>query len=301
MKHLRRWLVLSLMGFLIQSMVRAEEITLPYKGLGLNANYELAAGKAKSDPTILLLHGALAHNGMEIMSYLQKLFKERGYNTLAINLSLGLDKRHGMYDCKITHRHRNQDAVDEIGAWVDWLKTQGVQHVAVFGHSRGGAQVALSAVEHPSPLVQAYILLAPATQANNDPAEYQKRTNKLLSTTLNKAQKLVKAGKGSTVLNGVGIMQCNDTQATAESFVSYFADLDKLDTPTLLKKIAKPTLVFAGSADEVVSGLDKKVAPLADGKRIQFKLIEGADHFFRDLYADDVADSTAAFLNGLKF
>lgn len=38
------------------------------------------------------------------------------------------------------------------------------------------------------------------------------------------------------------------------------------------------------------------VAPLADGTRVQMKVIEGSDHTFRDLYTDDAVDTIIAFL-----
>lgn len=92
-------------GFVIASLIthlaNAKEVTLPYKGLTLNANLELATGKKITEDVILITHGGLGHYGMEVITYLQKLLKDRGYNTLAINLSLGLNHRHGMYDCAV--------------------------------------------------------------------------------------------------------------------------------------------------------------------------------------------------------
>lgn len=282
--------------------VEAKEVTLRHKGLTLNANLELAAGKKLTDGAILITHGTLAHRGMETIVYLQNLLKEKGYNTLAINLSLGLDNRHDMYDCKVTHRHRHADAADEIGAWMDWLKKQGTKRVAVMGHSRGGAQTALYAVERDNPLVKAVVLYAPATRdPARDAAGYQERYKKPLAPLLEQAQTLVKAGKGSTVLEHTDLLYCPDTSVTADAFVSYYEPDPRQDTPTLIPKIKKPTLVVVAGNDEVVVGLDKKVAPLADGKRVQMKVVDGADHFFRDLYADDAVEMTVAFLKGTGF
>jgi alpha/beta superfamily hydrolase len=56
--------------------------------------------------------------------------------------------------------------------------------------------------------------------------------------------------------------------------------------------------VVVAASDEVVVGLEKKVAPLVDGKRVQMKIVEGAGHFFRDLYADDAVDTIDVFLKG---
>jgi len=45
--------------------VEAKEVTLRHKGLTLNANLELAAGKTPADGVILMTHGGLAHRDME--------------------------------------------------------------------------------------------------------------------------------------------------------------------------------------------------------------------------------------------
>jgi pimeloyl-ACP methyl ester carboxylesterase len=279
--------------------IEAKDVTLQHRGLTLNANLALAADKKIADGVILITHGGLAHRDMEIITYIQNLLvKEKGYSTLAINLSLGLDNRHGMYDCKITHRHRNDDAAEEIGVWVDWLKKQGVKRVALLGHSRGGAQTALYAAEQDNELVRAVVLMAPAIRENTNANGYQQHYGKPLAPVLEKAQKLVKGGKGGTVLEHIDMLNCSDTTVTADSFVSYYGDELRLDTPTLITKIHKPLLVVVAASDEVVVGLEKKVAPLVDGKRVQMKIVEGAGHFFRDLYADDAVDTIDVFLKG---
>jgi pimeloyl-ACP methyl ester carboxylesterase len=286
---------------LAASLSHANEVSLPYKGLSLNANLELAPGKQAADGMILITHGGLAHRDMELISYLQELLKARGYNTLAINLSLGLDNRHGMYDCTITHRHLNDDAANEIGAWLDWLHKQGTGSVALLGHSRGGAQTALYAAEHDNEQVKAVVLMAPATKDNTNAAIYQTRYQKPLEPLLENARNLVDAGEGNTVLKHLGLMSCGDTSATANTFVSYYGQDSRLDTPSLLPKLKKPTLVLVAGSDAEVVGLDKKLAPLVDGTRIQLQLIEGADHTFRDLAADDAADAIHTFLKRAGF
>jgi pimeloyl-ACP methyl ester carboxylesterase len=283
------------------SWAHATEVFLPYKGLALDANLELAPGKQAADGVILITHGGLAHRDMELIATLQKLLKARGYNTLAINLGLGLNNRHGMYDCTVTHRHLNDDAADEIGAWVNWLQKQGAKRVALLGHSRGGAQTALYAAERDNGLVKAVVLLAPATKDNTSAAIYQRRYQKPLEPMLEQARKLIDAGKGSTVLEHVGLLNCGDTTASASSFVSYYGQDPRLDSPNLIPRLKKPTLVVVAGSDEAVIGLDKKVAPLADGTRVQMKVIEGADHTFRDLFADDAADAIDTFLKGTGY
>ncbi len=279
----------------------ANEVTLRYHGLTLNANFELAPGKQPADGVILMTHGGLTHRDVESFIYLRRLLNQKGYSTLAINLSLGLDNRHDVYDCQVTHRHRNADAADEIGAWLGWLKTQGAKRVVLLGHSRGGAQTALYAAEHDDVLVKAMVLMAPAISENTDAVAYQQRYQKSLAPLLAKAQKNVDNGKGDTVLEHIGLLNCPDTSATASSFVSYYRPDAPVDTPALLPKIKYPTLVLIAGNDEVVVGLDKKIASLAGSKHLQMKVIDGADHTFRDLYTDDAVDAITGFLKGVHY
>jgi hypothetical protein len=73
-----------------------------------------------------MVHGALAHKDMRVMREFRTMFAENGFNTLAVNLSLGLDRRSSeMYDCAQPSIHMAEDALDEIGAWLDWLAEQG--------------------------------------------------------------------------------------------------------------------------------------------------------------------------------
>ena len=285
---------------MIAGLAHADEVTLPYKGLTLNAKLELAAGKTPADGVILITHAGLAHGDMELYVYLQKLLKERGFNTLAINLSLGLNNRHGMYDCKLTHRHRYTDGADEIGVWVDWLKTQGVKRVVLLGHSRGSGQTALYAAERDNALVKAVVLLAPDTRETNDAAAYQQRHKKPLAPVLARAQKMVRAGKGSALLEHTDLLYCADTSVTADTFVSYYGPDPRLDTAYLVPKIRQPTLVVLAGSDEIIVNA-KKFAPLADGVHVQVKVIDGAGHFFPDLYADDAVDTITAFLKGVGY
>jgi len=296
----RIFVTLLVCATLSVTATEAKEVTLAHQGLTLNADLDLAAGRTLNDGTILITHGSLAHRDMEMLTYIRKLLKEQGYSTLAINLSLGLDNRHGMYDCKTVHHHRNEDAVTEIGVWVDWLKNQGAKRITLLGHSRGGAQTALYAASQDSELIDAVLLLAPATADNTSTMAYQNRYGRALGPLLAQAKQLVAAGDGETVLDKVALMTCPDTSATAKSFVSYYGSQTQVDTPGLLPRIKKPTLVIVAGDDHIVVGLDKKVAPIADGKHLRMTVVETADHLFRDLYSDDAVAAIDSFLKSVS-
>jgi pimeloyl-ACP methyl ester carboxylesterase len=277
----------------------ADEVTLTHGGLTLNANLETTGADWQQGPMVLMTHGTLAHGGMEIMQGLQAALKDRGVSSLSMTLSLGLDQRRGMYDCATPHTHQHTDAVAEIGAWLGWLQSQGVAQVALLGHSRGGNQSARFAAGHPDAPLAAVILVAPQTWSEAAAAEdYQKRYGKDLAPRIEQACRLEAEGKGGTLLEHLDFIYCPDTSATAAAFLSYYAPDPRMDTPSLIPEIKAPVLVVAGSEDDVVKGLVEKVQPLADGQHVKLLVLDGADHYFRDLYAEDIADAVQALLGG---
>lgn len=282
---------LALMAALGVAPATAEEVKTTLGGLTLNADLETADGWPRG-PVVLLTHGTLAHRDMEIMEALQSALADRGVSTLAINLSLGLDDRAAaMYDCPTPHTHRHGDAVAEIGAWVTWLRGEGVESLALLGHSRGGNQVARYAAGSPDPVVRQVLLVAPQTWEEDAPAaDFAKRNPGPLAPVLAEAQALVAAGKGDQLMGPMGFIYCDDTRASAAAVASYYGADPDMDTPRLIPRIEAPVTVFAGSADTVVTGLVGKVEPLADGERVVLEVLDGADHFFRDLFAEDIAD-----------
>ena len=288
---------LLLVAALTLTQAQAEEVKLTASGQALNANLEKAEGWP-AGPTLLITHGTLSHNKSEIITTLQELFLENGISSLAINLSLGLDDRHGPYDCAIPHTHKHEDAVDEIGSWLGWLKQQGVEEVILLGHSRGGNQTAWFAAKHDGPMIRKVILVAPQTWSPEYAAgSYEKNYGKPLAPVLKKAQALVDGGKPKSSMEPIDFIYCKDATASAEAVVSYYAPDPRKDTPYLLPKIPKPILVFVGTEDQLVRGLDKKLGPMTEAGAIELEVMDGADHSFRDLYAEDLVERAVEFIN----
>lgn len=289
--------ILTLIAFAAVHGAYAEEAKLQSDKLTLNANLEKAEDWPEG-PTVLITHGTLFHNKSELITALQELFLENGVSSLAINLSLGLDDRHGPYDCTTPHWHKHEDAVGEIGAWLGWLKEQGVTQVVLLGHSRGGNQTAWFSAEQDDPLIKKAILVAPQTWSPAYAANsYEENYGKPLDPVLRKAETLVSAGQSKTTMEHTDFLYCKDTTVSAEAMISYYSPDPRKDTPYLLPKIKKPVLVFAGTEDQVVKGLDKKLIPLAEAGAIELEVMDGADHFFRDLYAEDLVERAVEFIN----
>ncbi len=293
-------LLLSLLcGGLFYGVASAnEQKSIKLNGLTLTANLQRAEHKKLGDGVILITHGTLAHNKMEIITTLQELLKERGHNSLAINLSLGIDKRSSApYDCKTPHKHSHWDATNEIRAWVKWLTSKGAGNITLLGHSRGGAQTAAFAAITHNPAVKHVVLVAPAIWSKeHDQKSYLKTHKTALAPVLARASQLAKSGKENTVMEKTGLLYCPNSKVTARSFLSYYKADKRRHTPYLLQYIKLPTLIIAGSEDKVVKGLADLVRPVIKGKNMQLKVIEDADHYFRDFSAEEVADTIDDFL-----
>ncbi|SCA57469.1 conserved exported hypothetical protein [Candidatus Terasakiella magnetica] len=284
--------------FLFSQQVQAEEVSLKMKnGLTAMGNLELAEGKnLKDDGVVLFVHGTLAHKDMAIVSAQRELLNEREINVLAINLTLGLDKRTGMYDCAIPHTHKHRDALTEIGAWLDWLKAKGATSVTLMGHSRGGNQAAWFEAERSNELVKKLILVAPQTwSADKETASYKQRYNTELTPVLGTMTAHVKAGKAEAMNKGVDFIYCPKATVTAGAFVDYYTPDAKFDTPALLASIKKPTLVVGASDDTVVPDLPKKMGMIKQDN-VSFVMVEEADHMFIDFAGEDLADQVAEFI-----
>ncbi len=290
-----KWLFIFIT--LIFSGIQAEEISFKYNGTALRANLEKAADWPKGS-VVLMTHGTLGHNNMEIISTLQELFKENSISSLAINLSLGINNRpSSMYDCPTPHDHKHTDAVGEISAWVEWLKYKDIENVVLLGHSRGGNQTAWYAVEKIDPVVSKVILIAPQTWSAEYAAKsYKKRYGKDLQPLLDKAKALVKAGKGKQQMKHIDFIYCPDTTVTAEAFASYYTPDERMDTPFLLSKIKRPVLLFVGTEDKIVTHLLEKLKNQKLADNVKIDIIDGADHFFRDLYAEDLVEHAVEFI-----
>ena len=273
-----------------------KEIKQNFNNQTVNANLMMADGKTYSDNLVLLTHGTLTHKERSTYAQLQKNLAAQGVSSLAINLSLGLDDRHGEYDCAVAHTYKHTDAMKEIDFWLNWLNKQGADNVTLMGHSRGGNQTAWYAVESDSDKFKKVVLLAPATGEQQSAEEYEQKYGKALQPILDNAKKLVAQGKGKTMLKETDFIYCKKAQVTAEAFVDNYEVKPQFDTPTLLKTAVKPTLVIMGTADTAVPDLPEKMQALEGSDMVQTVMIEDGTHFFLDFANEDVATAVSEFL-----
>lgn len=250
--------------------VQAAEVLLNDQGLTLNADLEGASPEKLPARMYLVLHGTLGHKNMEIIQGLQAGLAENGLASLAPNLSLNINDRHGFYDCATPHYHRHEDAVAELQAWADWLAQRGVRELDLIGHSRGGNQVLLFALHARGPKIASVTSIAPMS---------------------------FKAPMNKNVLQGLAgprslkivprFLHCRDTQVSRQSLESYGFNPDQ-HTPALWRGYKGAYRLVLGSEDPLSLKLKPELNSLPAGAR--WIELDGADHFFRDLYLDDVLD-----------
>lgn len=277
--------------------LQAKEVTQQYRGLTINANLELADGKSLEDGVVLILHGTMAHNRMEIIEASQQALLENDHSSLAMNVSLRIDNRHGFYDCTLQHRHIAGETVDELGVWVGWLRDMGVTRIAILAHSRGANQAMVYVVEHPDPAVSHLVLLAPNTNPSPKP-EYEARYGEIFDDTIERVQKQIAAGKGAELIDNLDFSYCPRASVTADSFYSYNRLDDKFrNFPLYLPKIPVPTLIITGTRDELSPNIEKDVTPFVDGKKMRLTRVEEAGHFFLDLNIEEAIEAAVEFID----
>lgn len=277
--------------------LEAEEVKIKHGDLTLNANLNLANGKSLADGIVLMLHGTLAHKDMEFMRSLQDTLVERNISNLAFNLSLAKDNRHGMLNCSGPHRHKDTNAVKEIGLWVDWLRARGTGTITILGHSRGGNQVARYVADIPNNGIKRTVIISPGTwEPEKLSRNYKKNYKTDLVPIIEKAKALVDSNKGDNLMEGVDLLYCPNTIVAANTFVDYYNESPYLDTPSVIKRIKSPVLAVVGDNDQVVPEFLGRMMGVKQ-INVKFVVVEDAGHFFLDLYGEDLADAIADFVN----
>jgi pimeloyl-ACP methyl ester carboxylesterase len=222
----------------------------------------------------------LSHYGQETVAALQKNLGARGIASLAVNLSLGIDDRRGERACDVVHDYALAGARREIRLWLEWLAAQHAKTIDIVGFSRGGAQVAAIGPELPT--VRRMILMAPAfATAPEQAAAYQQVYGHPLAPELQSAR------KDPLQKHTVDFLTCKQAPVLGATFLDAYTEMP----PKLAAKTGHPTLVIVAGKDDVVPDLAAKLP-----SEVKPVVIDGASHFFPDLYGEEAADLIAKFL-----
>jgi pimeloyl-ACP methyl ester carboxylesterase len=278
---------------LYMGQVLATPVQIEYEGLRLNGNLVEPAAHL-SGPVFVIVHGTWGHAGMEIIEGLQARLADDGQASLAITLSLGVDDRRGFLHCELPIKANHGAAADEINQWVKYAQSRWEQIVLV-GHSRGGNQVMLYEQVYRHVAKQAVVrlvLIAPMTWNADEAAKaYEDKYGVVLRERLETAQAQPDEPIHADLLN------CPGVDVLGKNFLSYYSAEPNRNTATLLATAARPVLVFEGTEDSLAQGFVVQEALVAGSPQVTVQWIEGAGHFFRDLYSDDLVESMLEWLN----
>lgn len=265
----------------------SETVQLDFEGLSVNGNY--IEGDADK-PVFVILHATWQHHTSELPGYMQELLEFEGYGSLAISLSLGLDNRQRAINCDETPTvlGTHQQALDELKLWFDWLSEKGRDEFVLVGHSRGGAQAALFWQQVQYPGIEKLVLIAPATYDFDSTAQqYENNFRVSLTDQIDYFKELENQ---TDPVTESALLYCFYTKTSAETFLSYYQKEPNKHTPSILADINIPTKVFLGTEDDLSDRFMSYDAEFEDNNLVTTHWINGAGHFFRDLYTDDIVE-----------
>jgi pimeloyl-ACP methyl ester carboxylesterase len=145
--------------------------------------------------------------------------------------------------------------------------------------------------------VKKLILIAPTADTTPRMAEqFSERFKQPLEPILAQAEKLVAEEQSTSLMTDIPFLYCENAKVTAGAFVNYYGPNQNLYTPSLLPHIKLPILVAVGDLDPLSSELVPAIQGIPNAANIKLETIQGADHFFRDLAAEDLADQMKAFI-----
>jgi pimeloyl-ACP methyl ester carboxylesterase len=295
-----QWIAIGLSVALLCSGAVAREVQTQHADRTLNGNLELAQNKTLADGIVLIYHALLQHYDTELVRGLQAGLAAAGHNSLAINLSLGVDARRGSLACAGPHTAVFDDAIEEGAVWLKWLQDQGAEHVVLMGHSSGANQALGLAVDRPSPVLSGLILLSPMTTGSARAISvYAKRWRTSFESVLAQAKDMVDQGRGEELMVA-DYSFCPQTRVTPRAFIDYYVGRPLLFDPRrYLRRVDMPVQIIVGSDDDRQPNVGAFLEPFVDGERVRMYTIRSGGHFFRDLNLDEAVEASVEFLDGL--
>lgn len=263
------------------SRAGAVESRLP-SGLVAAAEYRPGRGDY---PSLLFLHGFLQTRNSPPMNRLAESLADAGYPVLVPTLSLNVSRRAKSLPCEAVHLHAQQDDVNEIAHWVDWLAGRADRGVVLVGHSSGGKDVLAYLLGKPGPKIKKAIFIS-IGPVYVDAAELHRARSA-------KAPNPGKAGPLQRFTMGY----CKGNYVTpAPAYVSYAAWTGERIVEGL-NRLTVPADIVLGSSDQV---FEPGWAEQLKTSKVPVTTVGGAGHFFDGEYEFALHDRVNAILGQLR-
>ena len=284
--------LLFLTVFLFSNLVLASnsiEITRN-DGIKLNANL---SQNLQNDSVYMIVHGTRGFKTMEIIKSLEEKIILNGHDVLSVNLSYGVTNRDDSFlSCDIKHTHNEHESVTEIISWYQYLLGKNYKKIIFVGHSRGGFNIVQASALIGNKDIELH-LLAPIVDTYKGTRDYYMSEHNLPYDQIiqNNDEYMI-----SEKYPPINFLFCENAQVSSSTFRSY---LDFTENRSkypftfsifkLLSESNSKVSIYSGSADEILLDSYKRFESL-NKENIKHYVIDDGDHFFRDIYLDDVID-----------
>ena len=284
----------------------AEPVEIKYNSITLNGFYSSQSEKSKS--IAIILHGTRGHQNLELITSLRDSLLDNGMDSLTINLSYGINNRvNDFLPCDIEHTHKQSNSQREIKLWHEYIEKIGYEKIYLIGHSRGGLDIinfyeSLNSKHQKS--IDSIFLLAPISETWESSLSRYKENYGI------DINDLVYQGVKKLKINFLG---CEDATVYSDSFLDYYligghghffnSEATRFADRGLnlhLINTSGKVYIITASEDTVSPNtyrIVKDVTTKNKEKNIELYQIDGADHFFRDFYFDDLIEIIVERIN----
>ena len=310
--------IIFFLSLIFSSFIYSETNQVQIEGAVHKLNGLLTATENNPNKNIVLLvHGILGHQEMEIISNIRSILSENNIDSLSVNLSYGVGARgNSFFPCNRKHKHNEKSSIDEISQWYNYLLSKDYSNIYLLGHSRGALNVAQSFTHHnPVLSVKGVFLLAPPSMNTNDYFQLYKDSYGInLKTKMSEMKNRIK--NGSEDYSEISFFHCQKAIVHDVTFLSYYEHTtpkslkirmlgftystkntfysypDLLDS---LRYIKDFTFIFTASEDSISNFTYNKIKN-SNKKNVELIMIDGSGHMFRDLYLEEVMDTVLEFI-----
>ena len=287
----------------------AEPVEIKYNSITLNGFYSTQPEKSKS--IAMILHGTRGHQNLELITSLRDSLLDNGVDSLTINLSYGINNRvNDFLPCDIEHKHKQSNSQREIKLWHEYIEKIGYEKIYLIGHSRGGLDIinfyeSLNSKHQKS--IDSIFLLAPISETWESSLDrYKENYDININNFVYQRDKKLK----------INFLGCENATVYSDSFLDYYLIggdghffnseatrfSDRGLNLHLINTLGK-VYVITASEDTIVPDTYRIVKDIiskpiqSKEKNIELYQIDGADHFFRDFYFDDLVEIIVERIN----
>ena len=196
-----------------------------------------------------------------------------------------------------------EECVEDIGAWIAYLRSRGTRHVILQGHSHGALKVTYYLYRESDPRVAGLILLSPS----DDFGCQRSKLGSRFAEAVEAARTMVGSGRGADLIpdgyyhypvSAATYLDIFDDGSKLKSF-----NLSRTDTQEFpeLRSIRVPVLTIVGSVEEFFLETPGRYLSLIEGELKNAPgflggVIDGAPHNYLD-FEEEVAVHIGKWLN----